>query len=256
MFAVFHDRTEIVTRLLSSEFEDYITPYAILSPPKSNDANHVFSNGDEDMDLHPNYVNLRESLARRYRETQLPNRQLAIYHAIQNRNAKILELLLETFLQSFEYDDIVEIAQILLEPQQRHCASPDPLWLPGFQIFLRSHVLRLLFCHLRPEDKHGFLCSRLIDPVLQMQNRAINTGVQQSAPKAKEQKGKKKNRSIDESEGGGYIICNNCKLTQAHIRDVLKTIMREVKDSAYVGYATLKYPGLFHKYEILDKSLE
>ena len=32
--------------------------------------------------------------------------------------------------------------------------------------------------------------------------------------------------------------------------------MREVKDGAYVGYATLKYPGLFHKYEILDKSLD
>ena len=98
MFAVFHDRTEIVSRLLSSEFEDYITPYAILSPPKSNDANHVFTNGDEDMELHPNYVNLRESLSRRYKETHLPNRQLAIYHAIQNRNPEILELLLDSFV--------------------------------------------------------------------------------------------------------------------------------------------------------------
>ena len=32
--------------------------------------------------------------------------------------------------------------------------------------------------------------------------------------------------------------------------------MKEIKDKTYVGYAVLKYPGLFHKYEILDKCLE
>ena len=32
--------------------------------------------------------------------------------------------------------------------------------------------------------------------------------------------------------------------------------MKEMKDSVYGGLAVLKYPGLFHKYEILDKSLD
>lgn len=70
-----------------------------------------------------------------------------------------------------------------------------------------------------------------------MQKRAINIG-----------------HSSDANEG--YIISSNCKLTQNHIGELLKVIMKEIKAPCYAGYAALKYPGLFHKYEILEKSLD
>lgn len=77
MFAVYYDRTEIVERLLSEEFEDYMTPYAIIRPPGSQDALHIMP-GDEQG---PGY-NLRQSLAIKDQDEGRPRRQLAIYHAV------------------------------------------------------------------------------------------------------------------------------------------------------------------------------
>ena len=44
--------------------------------------------------------------ATRNQQKALPQRQMAIYFAIQNRNSKMLELLLDTFLQSFDFEDM------------------------------------------------------------------------------------------------------------------------------------------------------
>ena len=55
-----------------------------------------------------------------------------------------------------------------MEPQQKHSSGSEPLWLLGFQVFLKSQAACLIFSHLRPEDKHLFISQLLVDPVLQM----------------------------------------------------------------------------------------
>jgi len=38
------------------------------------------------------------------------------------------------------------------------------------QVFLRSDTTRLIFSHLRAEDKQDFICNCLMEPILQIQN--------------------------------------------------------------------------------------
>ena len=70
LFAVYYDRADVVERLLSEEFEDFITVAAILQPPLSNDANHVFSNENNPSnnqcfeDGNQNFLNLKEQPSR------------------------------------------------------------------------------------------------------------------------------------------------------------------------------------------------
>lgn len=66
-------------------------------------------------------------------------KQLAIYYAIQRRNLAVFGLILTTFMQCLEHEDLIEIAGMLLEPNKKQPSMPS-FWVAGFELFLRSET--------------------------------------------------------------------------------------------------------------------
>ena len=83
-------------------------------------------------------------------------------------------------------------------------------WSDGITTLLKSNFARLMFLHLRPEDKEKFIAESIIEEIIE----AIK----------------------DEQNKTGAAVKTNA---------YLKNVIKELKSEPYVTYCVLRYPNFF-----------
>lgn len=73
-------------------------------------------------------------------------------------------LLLDTFAQSLNCNDLCQLSLTLVGEEEDSFNNCE--WLEGIQSLLLSNFAKILFEHLRPEDKEMFIATSLIEPIL------------------------------------------------------------------------------------------